>query len=240
MLVKYAIISDIHEDIKSLKRVINQIEKSGAHKLVCLGDITGFSTYHNTHKNSKDANACISLIKSNCDIIVSGNHDFNMVDKLPSYLKRHLDANSHSPKETWSYKDETDAMLSPVNIDFLKQLPEYSIEQTDNFQILFSHFLFPDITGSTIVIPKKKRAIKPHFNFMKIKNCLLSFVGHSHINGFALYRGRHISFRDFGNKRLSKRQQIIFGPAVARTDDGCAYMIFDTANLRLSVIKHIN
>ncbi|OQX96978.1 MAG: hypothetical protein B6I20_13645 [Bacteroidetes bacterium 4572_117] len=44
--MKYAIISDIHEDIKSLVKVIGQIETIGADKLVCLGDITGFSAYH--------------------------------------------------------------------------------------------------------------------------------------------------------------------------------------------------
>ena len=235
--MKYVIISDIHEDISSLQKVMSQIEKSGVDKLVCLGDITGFSTYHNVHKNTKDANACINLLKTNCDIIVAGNHDLNIINKLPQHLLRHKEANSRIHKETWSYKGEINATLSPKNIDFLEQLPEYFIEITDNFQVLFSHFLFPDITGSTILIPKKKKALKPHFNFMKHQNSLLSFVGHSHINGFALYSGCRINFKDFGFKRLSNKQQIIFGPALAIDGNRSGYMIFDTETFRLSVIK---
>jgi len=235
--MKYAIISDIHEDINSLSKVINQIKKNGIDKLVCLGDITGFSAFHNIHKDTKDVNACIDLLKASCDIIVAGNHDLNIVGKLPAFLKRHKKANSHIKKETWSYKGEIEAVVNPENIEFLKQLPEYFIESVDNFQILFSHFIFPDITGATIVIPRKKKALKPHLNFMRRKDCLLSFVGHSHINGFAFYKGCYIHFREFGVKRLSKKQQIVFGPAVARDGIRSGYMIFDTNTFKLSVIK---
>jgi len=68
-------------------------------------------------------------------------------------------------------------------------------------------------------------------------DCLLSFVGHSHINGFAFYKGCYIHFREFGVKRLSKKQQIVFGPAVARDGIRSGYMIFDTNTFKLSVIK---
>lgn len=235
--MKYAIISDIHEDINSLVKVITQIEKSGVDKLVCLGDIMGFSTLHHVHKVTKNANACIDLLKKNCDIMVAGNHDLHIIDKSSSYLKRHEKANSNITRDTWSYKGEAKAIISSQNFDFLNQLPEHFTEITDNFQILFSHFVFPDITGSTTVIPKKKRALKPHFNFMERKDCLLSFVGHSHINGFAFYSGCYIHFRGFGFKRLSKKQQIIFGPAIASDGIRSGYMIFDTNPYELSVIK---
>lgn len=235
--MKYAIISDIHEDIISLRKVITHIKRIDYDKLVCLGDITGFSALHQTHKDTKDVNACIDLLSTSCDIIVAGNHDLNIIDKIPSYLKRHEKANSNIIRDTWGYKGDAKAIISSENFDFLKQLPEYFIEITDNFQILFSHFVFPDITGSTIVIPRKKRALKPHFNFMKRKDCLLSFVGHSHINGFAFYSGCHIHFREFGFKRLSKKKQIIFGPAIASDGIRSGYMIFDTDTFELSVIK---
>ncbi len=235
--MKYAIISDIHEDIISLRKVITNINKTDANKLVCLGDITGFSALHHVHKDTKDANACIDLLKASCDIIVAGNHDINIVGKLPYFLKRHQIANSYITWDTWSYKGEDNAIISSENLDFLNQLPEYFIEIADNTQILFSHFVFPDITGSTTMIPKKKKALKPHFNFMKQKDCLLSFVGHSHINGFAFYSGCHIHFREFGYKRLSIKKQIIFGPAIANDGIRSGYMIYDTDTFELSVIK---
>ncbi|MEN8121394.1 MAG: metallophosphoesterase family protein [Bacteroidota bacterium] len=235
--MKYAIISDIHEDIVSLQKVITHINRTDSDKLVCLGDITGFSALHHAHKDTKDANACIDLLNACCDIIVVGNHDLNIIGKIPSYLNRHEKANSNIPWDTWSYKGEANAIISSENLDFLKQLPEYLIETADNFQILFSHFIYPDVTGSTIMIPENKRALKPHFNFMQRKGCLLSFVGHTHINGFALSRGRHVHFKEFGFERLSKKQQIIFGPGIVRNGIRSGYMIFDTDTFELSIIK---
>ncbi|MCD4791701.1 MAG: metallophosphatase family protein [Bacteroidales bacterium] len=235
--MKYAVISDIHEDIISLRKVINQINKTNADKLVCLGDITGFSDLHHSHKNTKDADACIDLLKKNFDIIIAGNHDLNTLDKLPLYLKRHKKANSFLPKQTWAYEGEVHASLSNESIKLLNQLPEYVIETVDNINILFSHFLFPDITGSTMIIPEIKKELKPHFNFMERNNCLLSIVGHTHIDGFALSNGRNVLFKEFGFKQLSEKQQIIFGPAVMKDGEKSGFMIFDTDTFELSTIK---
>ena len=235
--MKYAIISDIHEDIISLQKVISKIKRSDVDKIVCLGDITGFSDLHHSHKDTKDANACIDLLKESCDIIVTGNHDINTLDKLPAYLRRHEEANSFLPKETWPYEGEVHASLSPESIKLLKNFPEYVTESVDNINILFSHFLFPDITGSTMMIPEIKKELKSHFNFMDQKGCLLSFVGHTHINGFALSGGRHIHFREFGFTRLSDKQQVIFGPAIVKDGIRSGFMIFDTNNFELSIIK---
>ena len=236
--MKYAIISDIHEDIISLRKLMAQIKTSDVDKLVCLGDITGFSDMHHTHKTTKDADACINLLKENCDIIVAGNHDINTAEKLPAYLKRHEDAHSFLPKETWAYEGEVYANLNIKNINFLKQLPEYYIEKANNYQILFSHFLFPDITGSTIMIPQIKKELKPHFNFMENQDCLLSFVGHTHINGFAFSSGNYVHFRDFGFKQLLKKQKIIFGPALVNDGNKSGFMIFDSETFELSIIKN--
>ena len=234
--MKYAIISDIHEDIVSLRKVMTRIKGFDVDKLVCLGDITGFSDMHHPHKETKDAEACINLLKTDCDIIVAGNHDLNTLDKLPSFLKRHKEANSFLPKQTWAYEGEVHASLSRENIKLLKDLPEYDIETVDDFNILFSHFVFPDITGSTMMIPEVKKELKPHFNFMDNNDCLLSFVGHTHIDGFALSKGRDVQFKEFGFKRLSGKQKIIFCPAVV-CDESSGFMIFDTNNFELSIIK---
>ena len=235
--MKYAVISDIHEDIVSLQKVINQIKLSDVDKLVCLGDITGFSDLHHFHKATKNADACIDMLKEHCNIVVTGNHDLNTLDKLPEYLKRHEEANSFLPKETWAYEGEVHAALNHENRKFLNSLPEYVIDKSGEHNILFSHFIFPDITGSTMMIPEIKKELKAHFNFTNNKDCLLSFVGHTHIDGFAISKGRHVRFKEFGNKRLSEKQQIVFGPALVRDYEKSGYMIFDTDTFELSIIK---
>lgn len=236
--MKYAIISDIHEDINSLKSVFEKIKKKAVDKIVCLGDITGFSEFHHSHNQSKDANACIDLLKKSCDILVAGNHDLHSVNKLPAYLNRHRQAGSTIPKNMWDYKEEVPAKLSPENIEFLKQLPEYYIETDGKDQILFSHFIYPDLTGSTIAIPEYKKDLKAHFNFMKRKNCLLSFVGHTHIDGFAESDGGYIRFSEFGHKRILNKRKIVFGPGVVKNARRSGYMLFDSKTLELSIVRN--
>lgn len=235
--MKYAIISDIHEDIVGLKNVLRKINGHVADKIVCLGDITGFSDLHHSHTDSKNADACIDLLKEHCDIIVIGNHDLNTIDKLPSYLKRHKKAKSTISKKTWPYEREAESFVRIENINFLNQLPEFIIEPVKDFNILFSHFIFPDLTGYTIVIPEIKKELKPHYNFMDRNNCLLSFVGHTHINGFAYSSGSHVNFKEFGFRRLNKKQHIIFGPAIVKDGIRSGFMIFDTDTFELAIIK---
>ena len=87
-----------------------------------------------------------------------------------------------------------------------------------------------------MMIPEIKKELKPHFNFMEHNDCLLSFVGHTHIDGFALSSGRDVQFKEFGFKRLRKKQKIIFCPAVV-CDEKSGFMIFDTNSFELSIIK---
>lgn len=236
--MKYAILSDIHEDIVSLSNAMTQIDKLNVDKIICLGDITGFSDMHHMHKETKNAEECIQLLSERCDFAIAGNHDLNTLDKLPDYLLRHKDANSFLPKETWAYESEVHAVIGNESIRYLKNLPECIIESSERCNIMFSHFLFPDLTGSTIMIPKIRKELKPHFNFMKNKNCLLSFVGHSHIDGFALTGGNYIIFKDFGYKKIPFKQQVIFCPALVHDEEKSGFILFDSETFELSVKKN--
>lgn len=235
--MKYAIISDIHEDINSLRDVIELTEKFKVDKLVCLGDITGFSHLHHTHSQTKDADACVDLVKKNFDIVVAGNHDYNSINRMPKHLIRHAKAQSSIPKKTWNYQGEVHADLSTDSTEFLNNLPEYYIETAHNFRILFSHFTYPDLTGSTMIVPETKKELKSHFNFMKRKNCLLGFLGHTHINGYASSSGNYVRFKEFGFTKIAKKQQIIFGPAIVKDGNRSGFMIFDSIKFELSIIR---
>ena len=83
--MKIAIISDIHEDIVSLKKAITIIEKNNADKIACLGDIVGFSVPYYPYIKTRNATECINIIKQNCDIVVAGNHDIYESKRIPNH-----------------------------------------------------------------------------------------------------------------------------------------------------------
>ncbi len=64
--MKIAIISDIHGNLEALKATLKDIEKRKVDKIICLGDIIAKGVH------SKE---CISLIRTNCEIVLQGNCD---------------------------------------------------------------------------------------------------------------------------------------------------------------------
>ena len=64
--MKIAIISDIHGNLEALKATIKDIEKRKVDKIICLGDIIAKGVH---------PKECISLIRTNCEIVLQGNCD---------------------------------------------------------------------------------------------------------------------------------------------------------------------
>ncbi len=246
--MKYAVISDIHEDAEYLEKALSIVKKEKCDKIVCLGDICGFSSLYSTHFETRNADLCIELIRENCDIVTCGNHDLNPVSRIPDYFKRlkfpdnwyNLSSNERaelSNNNVWLYDDELKPEILPRNLEFLKNLPEFCIEDTGNFKILFSHFLFPDLTGSKKGFPEKKKELTEHLDFMKSEKCMMSFVGHAHIKGFAILSGKRVFFKYFGSAILKKKEQIIYSPAVVKGKTKSGFLIFDSENLTLKSIR---
>ena len=73
--MRYAIISDIHSNLEALESVLKQIENERVDKIFCLGDIVGYGP---------NPDECVDLVRENCEIILTGNHDYACVE--PSEL----------------------------------------------------------------------------------------------------------------------------------------------------------
>ena len=69
--MKYAIITDIHEDIVNLKFAFQKIEKLGCDQVICLGDISGFCAPHYHYYDTRNATECLQLIREKCEIIIN-------------------------------------------------------------------------------------------------------------------------------------------------------------------------
>ncbi|WP_088548676.1 metallophosphoesterase family protein [Paenibacillus aquistagni] len=74
-----AILSDIHGNLQALEAVLEDIERQGVDRLICLGDMVG------TGPNSVEV---MDLLQAECDIIVRGNWDELVARKQDEWIFR--------------------------------------------------------------------------------------------------------------------------------------------------------
>ncbi|HPD65867.1 MAG TPA: metallophosphoesterase family protein [Bacteroidia bacterium] len=245
-----AIISDIHEDYLSLQKTFRKIEKYPVDEIICLGDITGFNIPAFSYFSSRNASECLNLIKSNCTVLLAGNHDLYAVRKIPTHQTifnfpenwYELDFSERkklAENKVWLYEDnELLSLLDSAEKEFIRLLPEYHVFNSAHGDILFSHSCFPDPSGSTTFFPSGYLDLKQHFAFMKEKNCRISFFGHGHVQGIELCFRKSYQFMSFGEYFLDNQIYSVSCPAIARGNNRVnGFVIFDTESLSLKVIE---
>lgn len=255
--MKIAIISDIHEDIISLQKALNIIEKEQCEQIICLGDIIGCSSKHCEYNLTKDANECINLIIKNNIKTIIGNHDLLHIKKTPifnagfNYSKNWyelelFEREKLSINKTWIYYSEAHTNLNTTSIEFLNNQKEYFIENYKELNILFSHNYYPDFSGSLFNTHFTPNQLKEHFLFMENNNCLLSFCGHRHIQG-VLSSGKtksnkfsalfhKFTYYRFGLEKVKNQLQFLTLPAIANQNQLNGFVIFDTSNFDINII----
>ncbi len=248
--MKLGFLSDIHEDVISLKKAVSILEKAGCNELICLGDITGFSIDSHEYFESRNANECISIIRSNCSIVIPGNHDLYSVKRIPqftrgfyypnnwyklSYDEREKEAN----QQIWLYERyDLSPLLSRKNKIYLESLEEFQIAEFDGIQMLFSHYAFPDLSGSTTEFITNQNQLKKHFNFQEIHQCSLSFSGHRHPEGCIIASHNSVIKNGFEKIKINNNEALwIDGPAVCQSKKQNGVMIFDTKYMEIQCLK---
>ena len=163
----FAIISDIHSNLKALRAVFDDIQKRGIEKVYCLGDIIGYGP---------EPAECLDLVAERCVVSLCGNHDhavfyeplnFNISAERAAFWTRSV------------LEDEAVALKRNRRWRFLGSLsPRYEM---DGF--LFVHgsprkpineYLFPDDVYTN---PHK---LLSNFERMGQLTC---FCGHTHVPG---------------------------------------------------------
>jgi predicted phosphodiesterase len=246
--MKLGFLSDIHEDVISLQKGLDILYKECCDQIICLGDIIGFSNPYYPFGKTRDANACIELVKSNCKIVVPGNHDLYSAGKIPLYnagieyprdwfQMKICDRMDLMKGQIWLYENELRAELTRENILYLKSLPEYHILKLDWCNILFSHFLYPDISGSLRKRIDDLHDYRNHFWFMRQNNCILSFAGHMHKEGFEVVNLRGLREFSFKKKRLTKSESFIGLPSIAHGRNKNGVAVFDTDSFELKALR---
>ncbi len=246
--MKLGFISDIHEDIVSLERAFELLFKEQCDQIICLGDIIGFSNPYYPYWDTKDANACIKLVREHCDIVIAGNHDLFSVGRIPQfragieYPDNWFDITINERMEImkgriWLYENELIPELSDENRQYLESLWEYRIVAIDGHRMLFSHFLYPDISGSLRKRINDIYDYRAHFWFMRKKNCILSFAGHMHKEGFELVNSNGYSEFGFTKKRIKKTSTFIGLPSVAAGRNKNGIAVFDTEKFEIRALQ---
>ncbi len=246
--MKLSVISDIHSDLISLQEVMREIGKHKCDKILCLGDIVGYSHNFGGSLDGRDPNACVRMVKNHCDYVICGNHDLHAIMKLPSYHDKmgmpdnwyDLDLEEKerlSKSHLWLYEDEINDPVSEASLDFLDKLPEYIVIQSGDFNILATHFIEPDITGTSKGSPSGRKDFSGHLKLLKKNKCLVGLAGHAHLEGFARISRRDYLMNYYRKSHLLKKRQIILGPPVTRNKGSRGYIILDTQSHEFEAIS---
>jgi predicted phosphodiesterase len=245
--MKLAVISDIHSDLPSLEKALVEIGKSGSERILCLGDIVGYSYHYADYLDGRNPNECVRLVKENCDYVVCGNHDLHAILKLPSNLNQldippnwyELDLAERtriSDNRFWLYDDELDDPLNGDSAAFLADLPEQQVVQNGKFRILATHFIWPDLTGHLKESPADLKDFQDHLKLVRKSKCLVGLAGHAHLEGYAQISRKAFGMNYFRKASLIRRPQVIITPAITRSRARNGYLLLDTGNYSFEAI----
>lgn len=120
--MRVAVISDIHGNIYSLMRVLDDISEQRVDKIICLGDLVGYGPH---------PNEVISLIQRREMPCLKGNYDVSVVDGEFSFI-RETSVNSFSLP--WTIEE-----TRMSNKYFLNTLPKELNYEFENIKFKFVH-----------------------------------------------------------------------------------------------------
>ena len=244
--VRLAIISDIHEDYRSLKKMLKKSAARGYDTLVCLGDICGFSSVYYKYRNRRDASSCLSLVREKCDIVIPGNHDMHVAGRIPRYSSSfdfpenwyEMDPVQRAnlvDGEIWLHEDDLDPGFTEEEIEFIASLPEYAIVNDNGNHILLSHYAYPNMSGFSRKFYSQQKEFNLHFGFMKEIKCNLSFIGHVHSRGIYHVTTESITHYPYGTAKIEVMPSIIGVPPVTRSNQRKGFCIFDSETRTLLI-----
>lgn len=246
--MKIGIISDIHEDIYSLKETIDSLEKFNCTEIICLGDITGYDRVFYSNISKQDASECVRIIRGNCKYSVAGNHDLHSVKKIPDVFKQmnlpgnwyQIDQSERKKlygKLVWLYDNDVNENLNEADREYLSSLPEYLVLRFCEKNFFFSHSAYPDFTGSIVHRPYNAWDLHKHFQFIKSHDCSTGFSGHMHPQGILKINLNTIKLLSFGIHIIRNEFAQFFNPCLADSGNKKGFSVLDPAAMSIEVVR---
>lgn len=247
--MKIAILTDIHEDIVNLRFAFRKINKLKCDEVICLGDISGFSVPYYDYYKTRNASECLKVIRTNCLHVVLGNHDIHAAKIIPEnctffdYPDNWHDLDYHTRRKLakdilWFHEeDDLDPLYRTEDIQYLRSLPEYVTMNAGDTNILFSHYIYPNLSGLKREFYSYKNEFKQHFQFMKENNSSVSFTGHSHIKGCFSATGKKYKTHGYKSFNIDNEECCIGIPPVTSLQRKSGFCIFDTNERTVQIVK---
>ena len=120
--MKIAAISDIHGNIYSLMKVLEDIDEQKVDLVVCLGDLVGYGPH---------PNEVIALIKRRDIPCIKGNYDASVVDGGSTLIR---DTSINSFSLPWAVEE-----VRASNKYYLSQLPTKLDYDINGVKVIFTH-----------------------------------------------------------------------------------------------------
>jgi len=246
--MRIAIISDIHEDLINLQLALKKIERLKCDHVVCLGDISGFTVPHHDYIDSRNASACFELVRKHCSVVISGNHDMYGAKCTPAISRfkfpqnwYKLDYNERaaiSKGRVWLYEhEELSALYTKEEQNLIKNLPEYEVAVFENIPVLFTHFIYPNLTGSEKEFYFDLEGYKQHKQFMQEKGARFSFSGHRHHPGLLIVSSSKILSKGFTRKYKLQPHDSVLIPPITRSGGKSGFCIYDTTQETVRAVR---
>ena len=122
-VAKIGVLGDIHGNLEALEAVLKALDAEGVKRLACTGDVVGYGA---------NPSECLSLVRSRCETVVAGNHDWGAVGK------KALDYFNSAAREAI---DWTAARLSEEERLWLSSLP--LVVTREEYQLVHASFNDP-------------------------------------------------------------------------------------------------
>ena len=211
--MKYAIISDIHSNLEALNTVLEEIDRIGPDKIICLGDIVGYGA---------NPNECVEVIRERKIESIIGNHDTVACGK-----KEPLNFNPMARDAAlW-----TRSMLTHENREFIHNLPD--TREFGDFLIVHGAISDPDL-----YILSDYDAL-PEFSLMGKHN--LCFFGHTHVRVYYVLLDDDVSyFFDYEFTVDPKAKYLINPGSVGQPrdrDPRASFLIYDSGGGSVRFIR---
>ncbi len=249
-MARIGLIGDSHDDWVRLEAGLALLQRLECDSIVCLGDIVGSKVPNALHYwDVRDSHRCVQLVQEHCDLVVAGNHDLYAVEKTPKYSSNYkyprnfyrqdyFSRREAFKERIWHYEDELPTLLDRNDRLYLISLNEVELKHHEELLVMYSHYAYPDFSGSTTRIHQQTRYLDQHFRYMAIHQCRLSFSGHYHPEGLVIATPDGWEQEGFDARVTLNPDQKYWCcvPALfSSADRPSAVTVFDTQTLQLEV-----
>lgn len=152
--VLYAVLADIHGNLQALSAVLDDVERTGADKVLCVGDIVGYGAH---------PKQCLDAMRELSSVTVAGNHDWGAVDKVD------IDYFNADARDSIEWTRE---QLGPDERQYLQGLN--LVETLGDLALVHSSFFAPEYFDYIQTVYD----VQLNFRHLQMP---VGFVGHSHV-----------------------------------------------------------